>query len=131
MYRGRDAHRDALEAARLANSQRVNVYLPLTLVQRVEEAKRAGRRVNLSAAAQRGIAAALDGHQDADTEPELPARQDEDEDEHQGQCADIGGRLDAIERTLGRIVVYVGLIVLMSAISGAIIVLSVRAATTN
>ena len=45
------------------SDDRFNVYLPATLARRVREAREAGTPLNVSAAAQEGIAAALNGQQ--------------------------------------------------------------------
>ncbi len=85
----------------MPEGERINVYLPYTLAQRVHEARSAGRKPNLSAGAARGIAEELN---------RLNGNHAPDGDSHQAgerqlqdQAAEVGGRLDAIEQRLGQI----------------------------
>ncbi len=98
--------------------QRVNIYLPATLAQRVWEARQEGRDLNLSEAAQGGIAAALSGQQPASPAVERPPDADP-------------GRLEAIERTLTQLRAAVGQLaaavaVLVVLLAGSLVLVYVR-----
>jgi hypothetical protein len=99
--------------------ERFNVYLPATLAQRVREARRDGRELDLSAEAARGIAAALNGHQAPAARPVEQQRQEDG----------ITGRLDAIEQLMQRLSNAVSLALLVLGIGVAVV--SVRAFATS
>ena len=92
---------------------RFNVYLPATLAQRVREARQSGKDLDLSAAAARGIAAALNGHQ-------------ADEPHHSPELA---GRLDVLEHALDRLAA--ASVVLLLVVAGGIVFVSARALATS
>lgn len=91
---------------------RFNVYLPATLAQRVREARRDGLELDLSAAAAKGIAAALNGHQ-----------------EQQSMTAGLAVRLDALEQLVQRLTNAVGFAFLV--LGTGLVVVSVRAFATS
>ena len=92
------------------SDDRFNVYLPATLARRVREAREAGTPLNVSAAAQEGIAAALNGQQ-------LTA----------GTGCHQCGRLDAIKHKLSQLA-YVLVLLLVGV---GVLAVSVRALATS
>lgn len=108
----------------MPEGERINVYLPYTLARRVHEAKSAGAKLNVSAGAARGIAEELDklnGHHTQDADHQA------DEEQLDHQAAEVGGRLDAIERTLGRLVAAVAAMFALVLVAAGVAVISVRA----
>jgi len=92
---------------------RFNVYLPATLAVRVREARQSGRDLDLSAAAAKGIAAALNGHQSHDL----------------GQAPELAGRLDVIEHTLDRLATTAAVLLLV--VAGGVLVVSIQSLTAS
>jgi len=76
--------------------QRPSFYLPLTLAERVEEARKSGHPVNISEAAQRDIAAALNSHAGSPAGPDGH----HDQDQHCAAPEQLSERLDAIEQRM-------------------------------
>jgi hypothetical protein len=94
--------------------ERFNVYLPATLAQRVREARQADQPFDLSAAAAKGIAAELNGHQAA-AGGQLPA------------VETITGRLDEIEHKLSLLVNAMALLL----VGVGVLAMSVRSLATS
>jgi hypothetical protein len=90
---------------------RFNVYLPATLARRVREAE--GFNLSAAAAAARGIAAALNGHQ-ADELHSAP---------------ELAGRLDVVEQALDRLAAAA--VMLLLVVAGGVVFVSVRALATS